>query len=194
MSRLGTDLSCLLTNPDQMFADLRLVCGQEGVEILCHTNILAARSPVFCAMFQHDTAEARKKQVTVTDLEPQVVRDMLHYIYTGEVKRSGCEEELLAAADKYSLLELKSMCETALCKETMVDNVLQRLVLADRHNAEKLKKVSTNLVISNSDSIVKQNEWRETLQPYPHLLAEMFEVLATSPPSKRRRVEYINVE
>ena len=41
------------------------------------------RSPVFRAMFQHDTAEAQKKEVEMTDVEPDVAERMLDYIYTG---------------------------------------------------------------------------------------------------------------
>ena len=77
------------------------MCGLGRAELACHTNILAARSPVFRAMFKHDTAEARNKVVEMTDIEPEVAQEMLHYIYTGNIRDTGKEAELLAAADKY---------------------------------------------------------------------------------------------
>jgi len=188
-NKLGTDMSKLLANPVDMFSDLKLVCGIRRVELLCHTNILAARSPVFQAMFLHDTVEAQNKVVEMTDVEPEVVEEMLQYIYTGNTNSSGKEAELLAAADKYSLLELKHECEEALCNKTNIDTVLGMLVLADRHEAGKLKDVCVKFLIENCHTVVRQQGWREQLQPYPALLAEMFEAVATTPPSKRRRIE-----
>ena len=101
INKLGSDLSRLLGSPQDMFSDTKLVCGDRGVELLCHTNILAARSPVFQAMFQHDTAEAQSKVVEMVDVEPEIAMEMLQYIYTGNTKSAGKEAELLAAADKY---------------------------------------------------------------------------------------------
>ena len=83
-------------------------------------------------MFQHDTAEAQKKEIEMTDVEPDVAEAMLHYIYTGSLTHVGREAELLAAADKYSLLDLKESCEEVLCKETNIETVLGMLVIADR--------------------------------------------------------------
>jgi len=187
--KLGEDMGNLLDCSRDMFSDLKLLCGERKVELSCHTNVLAARSKVFLAMFTHDTVEAQNKVVVMPDLEPEVAEDMLHYIYTGVLKTNGKEADLLAAADKYSLLELKVICEEALCNETNIDTVLKLLVLADRHEASKLKDVCAKFLIENSHTIVKQPEWRNVLEPYPCLLAEMFEALATTPPTKRRRVE-----
>jgi len=187
--KLSSDLSTLLASPNQMFSDMSLICGESRVEIRCHTNILAARSPVFLAMLSHDTSEAQNKTIIMTDIEPDVANMMLHYMYTGLTHFEGNEEDLLAAADKYSLLELKDSCEEILCNKTNIDSVLAMLVLADRHEASKLKDVCVKHLIENSHTIVKQSGWKEVLQPYPALLAEMFEALATTPPSKRRRLE-----
>ena len=101
-----------------MFSDLKLICGSEKVELPCHRAFLSARSPVFLAMFQHDTAEFQKKEIEMPDVEPEVAEMMLKYIYSGDIKtiKPGMEEELLVAADKYSLLELKELCEEVLCR------------------------------------------------------------------------------
>jgi len=189
VNKLGGDLSRLLASPEDMFSDMKLLCGERRVELLCHTNILAARSPVFQTMFMHDTAEAQNKVVEMTDVEPEVAKEMLQYIYTGNTTSTGMEAELLAAADKYSLLELKESCEEVLCNETNIDTVLNMLVLADRHEAVKLKDVCVKFLIENCHTVVRQPGWRELLQPYPALLVEMFEAVATTPPSKRRRIE-----
>ena len=99
--KLGADLGLLLKSPGDMYSDLKLLCGPGRVEFDCHINILVARSPVFKAMFQHDTAEAQNKEVEMTDVDPEVAEQMLSYIYTGNMSVRGREAELLAAADKY---------------------------------------------------------------------------------------------
>jgi len=186
--KLGADLGLLLKNPGDMYSDLKLLCGPGRVEFDCHINILVARSPVFKAMFQHDTAEAQNKEVEMTDVDPEVAEQMLSYIYTGNMSVRGREADLLAAADKYRLMELKEMCEDVLCKETNIETVLTMLVIADRHQAEKLKDMCVKFLVENCHTVVKQPGWREMLEPYPALLAEMFEAVAT-PPAKRRRLE-----
>ena len=93
-----------------------------------------------------------------------------------------------------------------LCRETNIDTVLTMLVIADRHQATKLKEVCVKFLVENCHTVVKQPGWREMLEPYPALLAgkliqsvsvhqsmseclEMFEAVATTPPAKRRRLE-----
>ena len=191
--KLGSDLGRLLKSPGEMYSDLKLLCGPGRVELDCHTNILVARSPVFRAMFQHDTAEAQNKEIEMTDVEPEVAEQMLSYIYTGNLSHRGREADLLAAADKYrsvsllqpspvqsdnddifSLIELKEMCEDVLCRETNIETVLTMLVIADRHQAIKLKDVCVKFLVENCHTVVKQPGWREMLEPYPALLAGQF--------------------
>lgn len=62
---------------------------------------LTARSPVFQAMFEHEMEERKHNRVDITDVDHEVLREMLRFIYTG--KASNLEkmaDDLLAAADK----------------------------------------------------------------------------------------------
>jgi len=194
-STLGTHLSQLLASPEELFSDVVLEVGEKDgramEELPCHANILSARSPVFRAMFKHDTAEARTKRVRVPDIDPVVARQLLQYMYTGSLGEAskGREAELLAAADKYSLLELKKQCEKVLCQEVHAATVLSLLVVADRHEATELKSTCVKVVVERSQEVVRQPGWRDVLKPYPGLLADVFEQLASSPLVKRRRVE-----
>lgn len=76
----------------------------------------------------------------MNDVEPDVMADMLRFIYTDKAPNlETMAAELLAAADKYALERLKVMCEEALCNNLTVENVSEILILADRHSAEQLK-------------------------------------------------------
>jgi len=62
---------------------------------------LIGRSPVFEAMFEHDTKEAQSGRVEISDISVEAFDRMLKYIYTGKVDQ--IEEwavQLLIAADK----------------------------------------------------------------------------------------------
>jgi speckle-type POZ protein len=72
-----------------------------GTEFQAHKAVLAARSPVFAAMFEHEMEERKQGRVEITDVETEVLREMLRFIYTG--KAGGLDkmaDDLLAAADK----------------------------------------------------------------------------------------------
>ena len=66
---------------------------------------------------------------------------MLTYIYTGTLDPDmGDQAELLSAADKYGLLELKELCKEVLCRRGGLEDGLDLLVLADRQSAAKIKQ------------------------------------------------------
>ena len=135
--KLSDDLGSLFEN--SQFADVQLYCG--GREFQCHKAILAARSQVFQAMFSHDMEEKKNCRVEVKDVEPEVMAELLRFIYTGKTAANleSMAADLLAAADKYALERLKVMCEEALCNGLTVENVCDVLKIADLHSAEQLK-------------------------------------------------------
>lgn len=76
----------------------------DNVPVMYFANFLLyipARSPVFQAMFEHEMEERKHNRVDITDVDHEVLREMLRFIYTG--KASNLEkmaDDLLAAADK----------------------------------------------------------------------------------------------
>ena len=100
-----------------------------------HKGILAARSPVFSAMFQHPSKEKMTGVVDVPDIEPDVFKELLRYIYTGEVPWNRMDEVaagLLAAADKYLLEKLKNACEEHLTDRISPANCIKLLSLDEK--------------------------------------------------------------
>ena len=84
---------------------------------------LLSRSAVFDIMLDQNMRESQVGEVDILDMEPETLKQMLEFIYTGQVlgillhkcslKRSISQvqdgkytEELLYAADKYGLIEL----------------------------------------------------------------------------------------
>lgn len=102
-STLVDDLSGLLQSGQS--ADVVLRCEEE--EFKAHKLILATRSPVFAAMFDNDMKEKEKSCVEIVDMDKDVLREVLQYIYTDESSNlDNMTGGLLAAADKVSLTYL----------------------------------------------------------------------------------------
>ena len=98
-------------------------------------------------MFEHEMEERKHNRVEISDVEPEVFREMLRFIYTG--KASNLErmaDDLLAAADKYALERLKVMCEEALCTNLSTENSAEVLILADLHSADQLKAQAIDFI------------------------------------------------
>lgn len=99
-----------------------------------------ARSPVFAAMFEHEMEERKQNRVAITDVDQEVLREMLRYIYTGRSQNlEKMADDLLAAADKVSVE-----------KEKHPAHNIQYLLLparrgvAQRHHATSVIYLSTN--------------------------------------------------
>ncbi|XP_023314258.1 protein roadkill-like [Trichogramma pretiosum] len=132
---------------DEKFSDIKIRTASEK-EIPAHRILLATESPVFEAMFTHDMMENKCQLVDMVDISYDTAVEMLRYIYTGSFKTEefSTTTELLAAANKYQLQELKIKCEHLLGSKLLTDNVIDTLRIADVHGADLLKKKALNFV------------------------------------------------
>ena len=176
----------LLENLGELFlsedtSDVDIVSGDRTFH--CHELILAARSPVFRAMFQVDMAERRSKRVEIQGLSSEVVANMLTFIYTGQVEledKTDLIGELMGAADQYQLETLKRECEQRLCSSLVEDNCISNLVLADLHRAETLRELALDKLSVNMDTIIIGNieDWTKLIKDHPDLAIEVTKLKA----------------
>lgn len=180
---LCKDFSRLFSDGDQ-FSDVEIICGEKT--FACHKSILAARSPVFKAMFYADMEENRENKVVIEDFGPKVIENMLGFVYGAKTVWRNYEDlrehvsELLRAADQYNLPLLKVRCEEILSFSLSVDNCLVYLIIADMYQAEKLKKRSMKLLVENMRTIVTKNseDWKKCVKSHPDLTIEITEELS----------------
>ncbi|CAO2599066.1 Speckle-type POZ protein [Lemmus lemmus] len=173
---LADDLGELWGNPH--FTDCCLVVA--GQEFWAHKAILAARSPVFRAMFEHDTEERRNNCVEIHDLEPEVFKAMMSFIYTGkEPDLDSMADAVLAAADKYGLECLKILCERALFRDLSVENAAHTLFLADLHSTGQLKTQTLDFITAHASEVSETSSWKTMVDLYPYLKTEAYSALAS---------------
>jgi len=61
-------------------------------------------------MFEHEMEERKQNRVAITDVDHEVLREMLRFIYTGRAANlERMADDLLAAADKVGLRHEKSL-------------------------------------------------------------------------------------
>uniref|UniRef100_A0A0E0L4S1 BTB domain-containing protein n=1 Tax=Oryza punctata TaxID=4537 RepID=A0A0E0L4S1_ORYPU len=121
-----------------------------------HRCVLAARSKVFKAELFGAMKESVDAAcvVRVNDMEPQVFKALLFFVYTDSLPEMKREEEeaicqhLLVAADVYDMQRLKLICENKLCKYIDVGTVASILALADQYHCHGLMKACFDFVSS----------------------------------------------
>lgn len=164
---------------DKEFADVTLCIN--GKDYHAHKGILAARSSVFKAMLRSDMSEKKSNRIEINDIDESVFIEMLRYIYTGKPENLEIMvPELLEAADKYDLEKLKIICETELLKNVSKENVVEVLILADRHNAKNLKTEVVRYIKMNSynTNILTKEVRKNLVTSHPHLLLEILDAFS----------------
>ncbi|XP_038122835.1 speckle-type POZ protein B-like [Culex quinquefasciatus] len=166
-SQLVANYTSLLSNEE--LSDVTIQVGPE--KFFAQKAILSVRSPVFAAMFQSGMQESTLNRLIVEDIEPDVFKEMLRFVYVGKVERlREMPHELLAAADKYALDQLRKICETHLLGHINKETVLKTLALADAYHAEELKKQSIQFVCTNIKSM-QGTDWKDYNCAHPDLVA-----------------------
>lgn len=178
--------STALTSLARMRSDAILtditITASDGVGIAAHRAVLAARSPVFRSMFSHDLKEKSLSTVDISDMSFDACTAFLNYVY-GDFQ---AEEflahrlDLLRAADKYDMADLKEACHESLQEDIDCKNVLERLQTAHLYRLEGLKSSCLrHLVIFGKVYEIRDEFNVFVLNADRELVAEIFqEILA----------------
>lgn len=133
----------------------------DGEIFKAHKCILASKSLVFAAMFEHPMKEKVDNEVEIKEIDHRVFRELLRFIYAGRVNEiENVADGLLAAADRYSLEGLKVMCEETLFKNLSTLNAVEYLKFAELYNAPKLKKQIIDFIVLNAKEMLTVPEYK----------------------------------
>ena len=144
-----------------------------------HKLILAARSPVFAAMFKEKTLNGAVDCVVIDNIDNEIFDEMFRYIYTGNIPHfRKTVFSLLPAASKYKVTRLKTMCEIYLYNNLTIENVTNVLILADAHFSRKLKAKAIEFINENPKKVFATEGYKSMGKSHPHLLDECYQTLA----------------
>ena len=159
----------LMKDFGDLFEDARhsdVTINVAGQQFRAHKVLLAARSPVFAAMFEHPVKENMTGIVNISDIEVDVFQELLHYIYTGQVTSKRMDEVaagLFAAADKYLLTNLKKACGDHLIKQISPENCIKLLSLGENDPAYYLRKNAVDYCRKFPAEVMATASWKKAI-------------------------------
>ena len=158
------------------YTDFAIEVG--GQTYPCHKFLLAQKSSVFEAMFSHaNFNEAKDSKMSIEDIPPEGILEMLRFIYTGRVRNmKNVNIAVFAASDKYNIVDLKKATEKNLCESISVNTVCSFLLLAHDHSADVLKKKSLTFISDNVQEVTNSQDWQHVLSQ-PSLMTEVVRAL-----------------
>ncbi|XP_037438142.1 BTB/POZ and MATH domain-containing protein 1-like [Triticum dicoccoides] len=180
-SNLHCQLGDLLKNKDG--ADVAFRVG--GEIFSAHRSVLAARSPVFKAELFGAMRERASDPIEILDIEADVFKSLLHFIYTDSLPESTNEgttqvdvvtaSHLLVAADRYDIERLKLICQDKLCNHIGTKMVATSLALAEQHNCQGLKEACFEFLASpsNLEAMIASDGYQHLKSSCPSALKEL---------------------
>ncbi|KAG2607847.1 hypothetical protein PVAP13_4NG300400 [Panicum virgatum] len=160
-----------------------------GEPVAAHRSVLAARSPVFMAEFFGNMKEKASLCVEINDMEVEVFRTLLYFIYTdtapeldqeGEQATLMMAQHLLEAADRYGLERLKRICVEKVYTDISVDTVATTLALAEQHGCSELKSRCMKFILAtpeNLQAVAATEGYKHLEASCPSVLTELLKLI-----------------
>lgn len=136
--------------------DVEVVCTSgAGQKFRAHRVILAARSPVFKAMFLTGMREKRIGKVVIEDVSPESTKCMLDFMYKD--KCPDLDEasvfDVLKAANKYELPGLRDLCLHFMSCHARSDNVVHFVAACDRYGLPDFKHALLGALVDHPPAL-----------------------------------------
>ncbi|KAF8720546.1 hypothetical protein HU200_023802 [Digitaria exilis] len=128
--------------------------------------------------------------IRVDDMEAEVFRALLGFIYTDTlqdcpaVEEAAMAQHLLVAADRYNLDRLKLICEDNLCMHIDTGSVVTILALAEQHHCHGLKQACFHFLSSplNLNAVMATDGFEHLTRSCPSVLKELMSNIAARVP------------
>lgn len=119
-----------------------------------HRIILSAAFPYFRAMFRSRMQESTEKEISMEEADPEALRCLISFAYTGKLKIHGCKvQSLLETALYLQLNPVTDACFTYLVKHLNQDNVLSLRTFAEGANHMNTVELTDRFIRENFDDV-----------------------------------------
>lgn len=142
-----------------------LLLKLDGGNIHAHRMILETRSPVFGAMFSHDTKEKQTGEICIEDMNKSTMESILIYMYSGQ---SSFFENLTtenaisiyAAAEKYDIKDVKETCLMFITQNLTVECICDVIQFTELYQVKELGHCARNFFKENASQILETEKWK----------------------------------
>ena len=149
--------------------------GKKKVKVLgsypahSHRFILKTCAPMLAALCESNSGEGTPT-VSLTGIRPSVFFHLLLYVYGGGIPKLELKskaKEIIDAADKYSIVNLKLEAEAVYVESTRitVENAIDNLLYADSKNLALLKETVIDFLADNGEEVIGKIEFKDSDMP-----------------------------
>ncbi|KAG5835943.1 kelch repeat and BTB domain-containing protein 12 [Anguilla anguilla] len=136
-----------------------VVLVTEGVRFPCHRVVLSAFSPYFMAMFTCGLQECNRREVTLQDTPPEILRLILNYMYRSELPLSNANVQGVAvAAFVLQLDDVFVRCQRHMTENMDASNCLGVYHFARDLGAEDLRDLAHRYLRQNFAQVCLHEE------------------------------------
>lgn len=137
------------------------VCSKDGMLILAHKCVLAARLEYFYGMFMHSWTESKLLSKVTLPINHGILLPVINFLYTDtcpEVHNSDSIDficSMLVVSDQLFISRLREMCEISLSNLITLKNCTEICQFAHTYNASQLKQCCMEYISLNIASILE---------------------------------------
>ncbi|NXH78469.1 KLHL4 protein, partial [Psophia crepitans] len=142
----------------KQLCDVLLIVGDQ--KIPAHRLVLSAVSDYFAAMFTNDVREAKQEEIKMEGVDPDALKALVRYAYTGILElKEDTIESLLAAACLLQLSQVIEVCCNFLMKQLHPSNCLGIRSFGDAQGCTELLKVAHTYTMEHFTEVIKNQEF-----------------------------------
>ncbi|XP_071979120.1 kelch-like protein 4 [Engystomops pustulosus] len=142
----------------KQLCDVLLIAG--NYKIPAHRLVLSAVSDYFAAMFTNDVREAKEEEIKMEGVDPDALKALVHYAYTGILElKEDTIESLLAAACLLQLSPVIEVCCNFLMKQLHPSNCLGIRSFGDAQGCVELLRVAHSYTMEHFIEVIRNQEF-----------------------------------
>ncbi len=142
------------------FSDIKIKVSSREFHV--HRCILSLASEVFERMFLSDMIETRSNIIEINDISDEICEEMLRFIYCNTINNLDINAlDLLYAADKYAIENLKTLCIQSLIDTFTCETAAEMLIRANIYNSKLLKDNLLLFIKTYSKEVFATEQWKQ---------------------------------
>lgn len=154
-------------------------------QLYINKDLLYSKSDVFKAMFNSELEESNTDIIKISAIKYDVFKYLIFYMENGnlgnlkmnaDINYTETLYDLIIAAEKYNIKDLKYLCENLLIKNTSKDNVIGHLNIAHLNNASFLEQYTIKFLKLYENILIETSDFKMLIRKFPELITKIMEV------------------